>query len=256
MCKRASVTCDSISARQTWVECREDDSPPLAEDSTLVWGLGQQSYRRCKGTMKSSISLSSQILERAKTGDVGAFEQLYRAYKHPVFRLCLKKTGDIQDAEDLTQEVFVRVYCKVNGFRGDAAFSSWLFRVTLNTIMMHLRKRRTQNAPAPHLDNRLSLNVSDEGDQPQHAPYHPIDHIALARALGELRQSSRRAVMLHDIEGMSYREIAKEYGVPASTSKAQVWRAHRQMREILKPNAVSSLTKMPGGNLLSQAPMQ
>src|SRR5215470_951350 len=157
--------------------------------------------------MNSMVRLSPQILERVKTGDVEAFESLYEAYKHPVFALCLKKIGDVQDAEDVTQEVFVRVYCKVNGFRGDAAFSSWLYRVTLNTIMMHLRKRRTHNRPKQKWDDRFPRAIPGETELPQPIRYHPVDHIALASAIGELREDSRRAVVLHDIEGMSYREI-------------------------------------------------
>lgn len=206
--------------------------------------------------MKAIVAVSPQTVERAKAGDVGAFELLYEAYKHPVFKLCLKKTGDVHDAEDLTQEVFVRVYCKVNGFRGDAAFSSWLYRVTLNTIMMHFRKRRVSDLLTRKFGDSFTPGLSHEADLPQHARYHPVDHIALARAIRGLGKGSRRAVVLHDIEGMSYREIARDFGVPTNTSKSQVWRAHREMRLALNPNGIHPIPSVADGACITQMALQ
>jgi RNA polymerase sigma-70 factor (ECF subfamily) len=188
--------------------------------------------------MKAAPALSDQVLERAKAGDASAFEALYNAYKHQVYALCLMKTGDIQDAEDLTQEVFVRVYRKVNGFRGDSAFATWLYRVTLNTIMMHFRKHRVALRSISDVDDCVTRNIADDQEATPCYGYHPVDHIALARAIGGLGQGARQAVVLHDIKGLSYREIATLAGVPVSTSKAEVWRAHRQMRAILRPAGV------------------
>jgi len=184
--------------------------------------------------MKAAIAISDQTVERAKAGDESAFEALYNAYKKKVYTLCLRKTGAIEDAEDLTQEVFVRVYRKVNGFRGDAAFATWLYRVTLNTILMHVRKRRTELRPVGIVDENAGCDPADDQEALQCRRYHPVDYIALARAIGGLRKPTRQAVLLHDIKGMSYCEIAMASGVPANTSKAQVWRAHRQMRGILR----------------------
>jgi RNA polymerase sigma-70 factor (ECF subfamily) len=153
-----------------------------------------------------------------------------------VYLLCFHKTGDTQDAEDLTQEVFVRVYCKLDGFRGDAAFTTWLYRVTVNTIMMHLRKRRIELRRICHLDDCVTRDLMDDQEAPDSYRYHPVDHIALARAISGLGEATRQAIVLHDIKGLTYREIAISAGVPTSTSKAQVWRAHRQIRGILRPN--------------------
>jgi RNA polymerase sigma-70 factor (ECF subfamily) len=185
--------------------------------------------------MKAAIALPDQVLEKAKAGDASAFEALYNAYKHQVYILCFMKTNDIQDAEDLTQEVFVRVYRKVSGFRGDAAFATWLYRVTLNTIMMHLRKRRSELRPTCDVDDNVIRNLAVDQEPTHCYRYHPVDHIALVRAISGLREGARQAVVLHDIKGMTYREIAMLAGVPVSTSKAEVWRAHRRMRAILRP---------------------
>jgi RNA polymerase sigma-70 factor (ECF subfamily) len=186
--------------------------------------------------MKAAIARSDEVLEKAKAGDAGAFEALYSAYKRQVYILCFMKTNDIQDAEDLTQEVFLRVYRKVSGFRGDAAFATWLYRITLNTIMMHLRKRRAELRTSCNADDFVIRNLAVDQETTHCYRYHPVDHIALARAIGGLRQRARQAVVLHDIKGMTYREIAILAGVPVSTSKAEVWRAHRQMRAILRPS--------------------
>jgi RNA polymerase sigma-70 factor (ECF subfamily) len=186
--------------------------------------------------MKAAIALSDQVLERAKAGDASAFEALYKAYKRNVYTLCFQKTGDTQDAEDLTQEVFVRVYRKVEGFRGDSAFATWLYRVTVNTIMMHLRKRRIELRRICHLDDCVTRELTDDHEAPDCYRYHPVDHIALVRAISGLGEATRQAIVLHDIKGLTYREIAISAGVPTSTSKAQVWRAHRQIRGILRPN--------------------
>jgi RNA polymerase sigma-70 factor (ECF subfamily) len=208
------------------------------------------------GSMKSVVAVAPQTVERAKAGDIAAFELLYQAYKHPVFKLCLKKTGDVHDAEDLTQEVFVRVYRKVNGFRGDAAFSSWLYRVTLNIIMMHFRKRRTQDLSKRKFGASFTAGLSHDDDVPRHARYHPVDHIALERAISGLGQGSRRAVVLHDIEGMSYREIARDFGVPTNTSKSQVWRAHREMRQALNPSGIHPMPSVADGACTTQMAVQ
>src|SRR5258708_5843566 len=82
------------------------------------------------------------MIEKIKGGDIAAFEELYNFYERSVYLLCLRLTKNVLDAEDLTQEVFLQVYRKVNTFRGEAAFGSWLYRVAVNVAMMYLRKRQ------------------------------------------------------------------------------------------------------------------
>ena len=171
------------------------------------------------------------MVEKAKRGDIAAFEQLYAFYERSVYSLCLRVTKDRFDAEDLTQEVFLQVYRKVNTFRGESAFGSWLYRVAVNASMMYLRKRQhVQEQPLEVLDIDLSprfasLRAASFSD--------PLEHVVLARALGNLSKGSRRIIILHDIQGMTHDEIAEDLGVTANTSKSTLSRAHHKLRDML-----------------------
>ena len=183
--------------------------------------------------MRAAGASSVHATEKVRYGDLGGFEAVYREYKHTVYALCLRKTSHAADAEDLTQEVFLQVYRKVNSLRDEAAFKGWLFRVTMNTILMHFRKRRMEAMPlhyladsetSPILDTLQTLTVVCE----------PIERIALARAIGSLPKCRRAAVVLHDIKGMSHREVALSLGVSLNTAKSNLCRARRQLRGILR----------------------
>jgi RNA polymerase sigma-70 factor (ECF subfamily) len=178
------------------------------------------------------VEFSVHAIEEAKGGDPRAFEALYREYSGRVYSLCLRKTNDVGDAEDLTQEVFLQVYRKVNSLRDEVAFKSWLFRVTMNIILMHFRKRRHWASSLYFLDNETSpiLDVSKTLICPA---CEPAERIALARAIGGLPKCRRTVLVLHDIEGMSHREIAESLGVSLNTAKSNLCRARRQLRGIL-----------------------
>jgi RNA polymerase sigma-70 factor, ECF subfamily len=182
--------------------------------------------------MKTTVEFSVHAIERAKVGDPGAFEALYREHRRSVYALCLRKTNDVGDAEDLTQEVFLQVYQKVNSLRDEVAFKSWLFRVTMNIILMHFRKRRPWASSFYFLDSETSsvLDVSEALTCPG---CEPAERIALARAIGGLPKCRRTVLVLHDIEGMSHREIAESLGVSLNTAKSNLCRARRQLRGIL-----------------------
>jgi RNA polymerase sigma-70 factor (ECF subfamily) len=171
------------------------------------------------------------VVEEAKNGDRSAFEKLYTLYKTPVYALCLRLTRDVPDAEDLTQEVFMQVYRKVNTFRGEAAFGSWLYRVATNVTMMHLRKRHLHDLPLDVLEpGRRPLSTSPPGSRDF---CDPVEHISLLRAVCGLSKSGRTQIVLHDLKGMSHREISERLGLTVNTSKSQLYRAHRELRDIL-----------------------
>jgi RNA polymerase sigma-70 factor, ECF subfamily len=171
------------------------------------------------------------VVEKAKNGDRSAFEKLYTFYKTPVYALCLRLTRDALDAEDLTQEVFMQVYRKVNTFRGEAAFGSWLYRVATNVTMMHLRKRHF-HVPLDVLEPE-SRPLSSTSSTGSYNPCDPVERISLLRAVCGLSKSGRTQVLLHDLKGLSHQEISQRLGVNVNTSKAQLHRAHRDLRDIL-----------------------
>jgi RNA polymerase sigma-70 factor (ECF subfamily) len=183
--------------------------------------------------MRAAGASSAHAIEKVRCDDRGGFEAVYREYKHNVYALCLRKTSDVADAEDLTQEVFLQVHRKVNSLRDEAAFKGWLFRVTMNTILMHFRKRRMDALPLNYLGDTETSPILDTL-QALSVVCEPIERIALARAIGGLPKCRRAAVVLHDIKGMSHREVALSLGVSLNTAKSNLCRARRQLRGILR----------------------
>ena len=167
------------------------------------------------------------LVARAQAGDQTAFRELYRQHAGRVYALCLRLTGDDGDAEDRTQDVFVRLWDKLRSFRGDSAFSSWLHRLAVNVVLNERRttsRRERRVMPAEDPDSVVGA---------QHAaPLHL--NIDLERAIAELPDGAREVFVLYDIEGYGHGEIAQLVGIAEGTSKAQLFRARRLLREKLE----------------------
>ena len=185
--------------------------------------------------MKAAEVGLSEAIDKVRSGNPAGFEALYHEYKQAVYGLCLRKTSNVEDAKDLTQEVFLQVYRKVKTLRNEAAFKSWLFKVTLNTILMYFRKRKMEYIYLDHPKESETSPSEAIVETLSSVRPEPIVRIALARAIGGLSQSRRDAVVLHDIKGMNYLDIASSLGMPVNTAKSDLWRAHRELRRIL-PN--------------------
>ena len=168
--------------------------------------------------------LSAHEIEQLKAGRALAFEALYNKYKRTVYALCLRSLKDVADAEDLTQEVFLQVYRRVCTLRDGTAFKSWLFRVATNVVLMHIRRRRVfpislhyiLECATPAVDDIVRTLVSPARE--------PIERISLARAIGGLPKCRRTVLVLHDIRGMSHREIAASLGISINTTKSNLSR--------------------------------
>jgi len=171
--------------------------------------------------------VTDDLVARAQAGDQTAFRELYREHAGRVYALCLRLTGDSRDAEERTQDVFVRLWDKLRSFRGDSAFSSWLHRLAVNVVLNERRttgRRERRVMPAEDLDNVAGA---------QHAaPLHL--NIDLERAIAELPDGAREVFVLYDIEGYGHGEIAQLVGIAEGTSKAQLFRARRLLREKLE----------------------
>ncbi len=160
----------------------------------------------------------------AVAGDTRAFERLYRAHVGRIHALT-RRLGSEPEADELTQEVFVRAWQGLAGFRGDAAFSTWLHRVAVNVILT----RR-----AGHAVRRERMVEGDEALEQLAAPARTRDHgLDLERAIQRLPEGARRVFVLHDVEGYRHEEIAAALGVTTGTSKAQLHRARTLLRERL-----------------------
>jgi RNA polymerase sigma-70 factor (ECF subfamily) len=193
--------------------------------------------------------LSAYEIEQVKAGDVLAFETLYSKYRRTVYGLCLRSIKDVGDAEDLTQEVFLQVYRRVCTLRDGAAFKSWLFRVTTNIILMHSRRRRIVPISLQYILECATSAVGDIVQALTSPTREPIERITLVRAIGSLPKCRRTVLVMHDIKGMSHREIAASLGVSINTSKSNLSRAHRQLRGSLGGKSSATTLAAISGDL-------
>ncbi len=166
----------------------------------------------------------NDLLAAARAGDVTAFEALYRANVAWVYGLCLRMLGDRGRAEETTQDTFVRAWQRLASFRGDSSFSTWLYRVAVNTAASALRSQRSRPRGSADLDG---LEVALR-------PAPSEARIDLERAIALLPAGARSVLVLHDVEGLRHEEIAEVLGCAVGTSKAQLHRARRMLKEVLQ----------------------
>jgi RNA polymerase sigma-70 factor (ECF subfamily) len=167
-----------------------------------------------------------EIVRRAQAGDQDAFHALYREQAGRVYALCLRMSGDRSSAEELTQDVFVRVWQKLRTFRGESAFSTWLHRLATNVALMAQRARTRRERRVEPVEDPA---VFDRG-----TPAAPIQGIDLEQALARLPAGAREVFVLHDVEGYGHAEIGRLLGIAEGTSKAQLFRARRLLRGMLE----------------------
>ena len=169
---------------------------------------------------------SAELARRARDGDVEAFERLYRTHAPRVRGLCLRLCGDAQRAEEAAQDAWVRTWERLSTWRGDAAFGTWLHRLTVNVVLESFRAERRRLA-------RVGLaGDEDEPDAPA-AQSEPGDAMDLERAIARLPRGARMVFVLHDVEGYRHPEIAAMTGLAEGTLRAQLCRARRLLMEML-----------------------
>ena len=179
-----------------------------------------------------------EAIQGAKQGDSKSFEFLYNQHRRYVYTLCLRITRNTAEAEDLTQEVFLQLFRKVATFRGDSAFSTWLHRVALNVVLMHLRKKSLPIAPEP-----LESQAPDAPKRGLGAPDNTlavsIDRIVLERSVNRLPPGYRMIFLLHDVEGYEHKEIAEMMRCSVGNSKSQLHKARLKLRSHLETGSRS-----------------
>jgi RNA polymerase sigma-70 factor (ECF subfamily) len=184
--------------------------------------------------MPASGMSEAEAIEGARQGDAHCFEVLYSIHKKRVYSLCLRMVGNIEEAEDRTQEAFLQLYRKIETFRGDSAFSTWLHRLTVNLILMHLRKNGLTEVSLEE-----TLEPTDEdgtrkdfGTEDRHLAGY-IDRVTLEEAIESLPAGYRSVFVLYDIEGYEHSEIAGMLGCSMGNSKSQLHKARMRLRELL-----------------------
>ena len=167
----------------------------------------------------------SALIEQAQRSNARAFEALYRLHIDKVYGICLRMTGNVSEAEDCAQEAFIQAWNKLEKFRGDSAFSTWLHRIAVNSVLGRMRKSKreqdrimavTESAPP-------TVTTADTGDMRD-----------LSEAVDRLPQGARHVFVLHAVYGYSHDETGEMLGIAAGTSKAQLHRAKRLLAQQLK----------------------
>ncbi len=183
-----------------------------------------------------------QLVSAALTGDKAAFGELVDRLKRPVFNLCMAHLRDEADAMDVVQDTFLKAYTKLELFRPDSNFRAWVYRIAANGCIDRIRRRRIRRAS--ELDDHLSVEALEEGDLPAVGTWgraSPFTQQArsqlgerLGAALDTLPETMRQCVLLCDVHGYSYQEIAEEMGIPKGTVMSRLFYARRRLQEQLE----------------------
>lgn len=182
----------------------------------------------------------AEVVMLAQQGDSAAFERIYRLHSRRVYALCLRMAGNPADAEDLTQDVFLQLFRKISTFRGDSAFSTWLYRMSVNIVLMRFRKKPKAETSLDTITNpdEGSNRAPEEFGGPDLRLNGVIDRVALQAAINALAPGYRAMFILHDIQGYKHEEIARMFGCTSGNSKSQTHKARIQLRELLQKTLV------------------
>jgi RNA polymerase sigma-70 factor (ECF subfamily) len=215
--------------------------------STSVLGTTLKGTRRIASPSGAAIGLlarprptepvawtEAEAIRRSQAGDSAAFDFLYQLHSRRVYALCLRMVNNPADAEDLMQEAFLQLFRKIGTFRGESAFSTWLHRMTVNVVLMQLRKK---GLPVVSLEE--TLEADDEAPRKEFGTRDvkltgSIDRLQLQRAIDRLPPGYRTVFVLHDVEGFEHNEIAQIVGCSIGNSKSQLHKARLKLRDYLK----------------------
>lgn len=200
--------------------------------------------------------IDSEVILRAQDGDSQACATIFDFHRGRVYSTCLLMTKNVSDAEDLMQDAFIQIFRGLRSFRGDSAFSTWIYRVVVNTVLMTRRKRHLREVS---LDEPASVDYSPVprefgGDDVELVG--TVDRLALAQAANELPEGCRKIFLLHEVEGYEHHEIAERLSCSIGNSKSQLHKARLKMRKSLasgkKRIGRKRLTGRTGQKLIGQ----
>jgi RNA polymerase sigma-70 factor (ECF subfamily) len=178
----------------------------------------------------------SDAIRLAQQGDPAAFERIYQLHNRRVYALCLRMVGNTAEAEDLAQEAFLQLFRKIGTFRGESAFSTWLHRLSVNVVLMKLRKKslpETSLEEQTEPDEEIGGPRKDVGG-PDLLLTGSVDRVNLQRAIEQLPPGYKSVFVLHDIQGYEHNEIAQIMSCSIGNSKSQLHKARMRLRELLQ----------------------
>lgn len=197
------------------------------------------------------------VIQAVLDGDINAYELLVKEYEKNVYNLALRMVGNSEDAADMSQEAFIKAYNSLTSFRGDSKFSVWLYRIVSNVCLDYLRsrgRRQTVSLSAENDDGEdVEIDIADETQSPERLLDRRLTRDAVRRGLAALPPEHRQILLLREIQGLSYDEIADALGIKAGTVKSRIFRARKKLCAFLIkdgniPEFVSS-SKQRGGDL-------
>ena len=197
------------------------------------------------------------VIQAVLDGEVNAYEAVVKEYEKNVYNLALRMTGNSEDAADMAQEAFIKAYNSLTAFRGDSKFSVWLYRIVSNVCLDFLRSRSRKQTVSLSTENddgeEVELDIADETHSPEQLLDRSLTRDAVRRGLAALPPDHREILLLREIQGLSYEEIADVLGLEAGTVKSRIFRARKKLCSFLIkdgniPEFVSS-SKERGGDL-------
>src|SRR5882672_3696608 len=194
-------------------------------------------------TVVTGRSISDlELVKRAQEGDAEAFEALFHAHKARVYSICVRMTNNTAQAEDLTQDAFLQVFRKLSTFKGNSALSTWLYRIAVNTVLMHFRKKALKQVSLDEPSSHDATMVRREYGSRDCRLSGAVDRITLARAIKDLPTGYRTIFLLHEVEGYEHQKIAKILDCSVGNSKSQLHKAKLRIREFLAEPAENPVT--------------
>lgn len=194
--------------------------------------MATSDYSRGMATVSTDVQTDERaLIGQAQRSDTRAFEALYRLHIEKVYGICLRMTGNVSEAEDCAQEAFIQAWNQLKKFRGDSAFSTWLHRIAVNSVLGRMRKskREQDRIVAVGEMDRPTLETGDSGEMRD-----------LSEAVDRLPEGARNVFVLHAIYGYSHEEAGEMLGIAAGTSKAQLHRAKLLLAQQLKQQGFES----------------
>ncbi len=174
-----------------------------------------------------------ELVKRAQRGESDAFAQLFHAHKAKIYSICLRMTNNAAQAEDLAQDAFLQVFRKLSTFKGNSALSTWLYRIAVNTVLMHFRKKALKQVSLDEPSSHDSTMVRREYGSRDSRLSGSVDRITLIRAIRDLPPGYRTIFLLHEVEGYEHQEIAEILDCSVGNSKSQLHKAKLRIREFL-----------------------
>ena len=213
----------------------------MAEIAGTFPGKDMSNLQRQDNERDAEEARVNELVRQAQEGDMEAFDELVRTYQSPIFNLAYRMVNQHEDANDLTQEIFVKAYRAIGKFRGGSKFSTWLYALALNTCRSRRQRlNRIGFFESVSLDDRgdpedgpVNRDLADTGDVPHRAAEKKETGEIVGRAIASLPDEFRGIIIMRDMQGLSYEEIAEATGCTVGTVKSRLWRARTKVRDIL-----------------------